>query len=387
MRTLLNRKYDIPAAEDPFASDGVQPADMIFLNRGDPDILTPKVILDAAFQDAYNGHTKYTDTRGYPELRDEIRKFYRERYGMRVKDEEICVTTSGQFGMYAVCQTVINPGDEVLIIEPFFTPYRDAVMEAGGIPVYVSTVFEEDFQIRAERLEEAVTPRTRALIINTPNNPTGAVYSRQTLEMIAAFAERHDLTIIADDIYTSYDFTGPFVPIASLPGMFERTVTVNSFSKNFVMTGMRIGNIVAPADVVRAVKQVIEKTTYSAPSISQRCALHGYRHFAEFEASVVQTFKERTEYSFERLSRMPFIEVMPVSGSFYIFPNVRKSGMDGTEFARRLREECHVVVIPGIFFGPSGRDHFRISCTAGMDQLKEAYDRMERMHLQQTVKD
>jgi len=138
---------------------------------------------------------------------------------------------------------------------------------------------------------------------------------------------------------------------------------------------------------VRAVKQVIEKTTYSAPSISQRCALHGYRHFAEFEASVVQTFKERTEYSFERLSRMPFIEVMPVSGSFYIFPNVRKSGMDGTEFARRLREECHVVVIPGIFFGPSGRDHFRISCTAGMDQLKEAYDRMERMNLQQTVKD
>ena len=379
MRTILNRKYNMPAAEDPFASDGVQPADMIFLNRGDPDILTPKVILDAAFKDAYNGHTKYTDTRGYPELRNEIAKFYKERYSMQIKDEEICVTTSGQFGMYAVCQTVIDPGDEVLIIEPFFTPYRDAVMEAGGLPVYVSTVFEEDFQINFDRLEQAVTERTKALIINTPNNPTGAVYSRKTLEKLAVFVERHDLIVLADDIYTSYDFTGPFVPFASLPGMFERTVTVNSFSKNFVMTGMRIGNIVAPADVITAIKQVVEKATYSAPSISQRCALHGYRHFAEFEEEVVKVFRERTEYSYERLSGMPFIEVMPVSGSFYIFPNVRKSGMDGTEFTRKLKEECHVVVIPGIFFGPSGKDHFRISCTASMEQLKEAYDRMERM--------
>ena len=379
MRTLLNRKYNVPAAEDPFASDGVQPADMIFLNRGDPDILTPKVILDAAFEDAYNGHTKYTDTRGYPELRSEIAQFYKERYSMQIKDEEICVTTSGQFGMYAVCQTVIDHGDEVLIIEPFFTPYRDAVMEAGGIPVYVSTVFEEDFQINFDRLEQAVTEHTKALIINTPNNPTGAVYSRRTLEALAAFVERHDLIVLADDIYTSYDFTGPFVPFASLPGMFERTVTVNSFSKNFVMTGMRIGNIVAPADVIAAIKQVVEKTTYSAPSISQRCALHGYRHFAEFEEEVVKVFRERTAYSYERLSKMPFIEVMPVSGSFYIFPNVRKSGMEGTEFTRKLKEECHVVVIPGFFFGPSGKDHFRISCTASMEQLKEAYDRMERM--------
>ena len=379
MRTILNRKYNIPAGEDPFASDGPQPADMIFLNRGDPDIVTPRIILDAAFADAYSGHTKYTDTRGYPELRDEIRKFYHERYHMEIKDEEICVTTSGQFGMYAVCQVMIDPGDEVLIIEPFFTPYQDAVREAGGVPVLVSTVFEEGFRLNFERLEQALTPKTKAVIINTPNNPTGVVYSREILEQLTDFVIRHDLIVLADDIYTSYDFTGPFVPIASLPGMFERTVTVNSFSKNFVMTGMRIGNIVAVKDVARAVQHYIDMTTYSAPSISQRCAIHGYRNFDAFEAEVVNTFRRRVEYSYDRLSKMPFIGVLPVEGSFYIFPNVRKSGLDGTAFAQKLREECHVVVIPGIFFGPSGKDHIRISCTASLDALKEAYDRMERM--------
>ncbi len=379
MKAFLNQKYRSLSGDDPFASSGEQPADMIFLNRGDPDILTPKVILDAAFEDAYNGHTKYTDTRGYPELRQAIADFYAKRYGMAVSEKEVCVTTSGQFGMFAACQVVIDPGDEVIIIEPYFMPYRVAVTEAGGVPVFVKTRFEEGFQINFDLMEAAVTEKTRAVIFNTPNNPSGTVYSRGTLEKLADFAKRHDLIVLADDIYTSFVYTGEFIPIASLPGMFERTLTINSFSKNFIMTGMRIGNIVAPAEVAGAVQQFVEGSTYSAPSISQRCALHGYEHFEEFEEEVVETFRKRVEYSYERLSAMPFIEVMPVQGSFYIFPCVRRSGLDGTQFSKKLLEECHISVIPGAFFGECAKDHFRISCTASMEQLREAYDRMEKL--------
>ena len=241
-RRFLARKYNRDFPPDAFSSSEPAPADTIYLNIGDPDILTPKVILDAAFADAYAGHTKYTDTRGYPELRQEILNFWRNRYGVALQDENICVTASGQFGMFVACQTVIDPGDEVLIIEPYFLPYYAAVEMAGGVPVFVSTRFEEGFAIKPERLEAAVTEKTKALIINNPNNPTGAAYSLETLEAVADFARRHDLLVLADDIYTSFDYTKPFIPIASLPGMFERTVTVNSGSKNFVMTGMRSGS-------------------------------------------------------------------------------------------------------------------------------------------------
>ena len=375
----LARKYQREWAPDVFRSGGVDPEDTIYLNIGDPDIITPKVVLDEAFADGYAGHTKYTDTRGYPELRSEICRFYQGRYGMDVRDENVCVVTSGQFGMYIACQACLDPGDEVLIIEPYFMPYSDAVEMAGGVPVLVSTRFEEGFQINIDRLEEAVTPKTKALIINNPNNPTGAAYTLETLERVAEFVKKHDLVVFADDIYTSFDYTKKFIPIASLDGMFERTVTVNSGSKNFVMTGMRIGNIVADSDIIMAAKWIVEATTYSAPSISQRAMLHAFRHFDEFEEEIAKTFKERVDYAYERLSKMPMIDVLPVNGTFYVFPSVEKTGMDGAQFTSLLKEKCHIKVIPGIAFGPSGKNHFRISCTVSLADLKEALDRMEKL--------
>ena len=167
-KKYLAKKYQRDWAPDVFRSGSADPEDTIYLNIGDPDIITPKVVLDAAFADGYAGHTKYTDTRGYPELRAEICRFYKERYGMDIKDSNVCVVTSGQFGMYVTCQACLDQGDEVLIIEPYFMPYADAVEMAGGVPVLVSTLFSEGFQINIDRLEKAVTPRTKALIINIP---------------------------------------------------------------------------------------------------------------------------------------------------------------------------------------------------------------------------
>ena len=378
-KKYLAKKYQKDWAPDVFRSGNTDPEDTIYLNIGDPDIITPKVVLDAAFADGYAGHTKYTDTRGYPELRAEICRFYRDRYGMDIRDGNVCVVNSGQFGMYVTCQACLDPGDEVLIIEPYFMPYADAVEMAGGVPVLVSTLFSEGFQINIDRLEKAITPKTKALIINNPNNPTGAAYTLETLEKVAEFVKKHDLVVFADDIYTSFDYTKKFIPIASLEGMFERTVTVNSGSKNFVMTGMRIGNIVADEDIIMAAKRIVEGTTYSSPSISQRAMLHAFRHFDEFEDEIANTFRKRVEYAYERLSRMPMIDVLPVNGTFYIFPSVEKTGMDGTAFTALLREKCHIKVIPGIAFGPSGKNHFRISCTVSMKDLKEALDRIEKL--------
>ena len=354
--------------------------DLINLSIGDPDINTPELIINRAFKDALAGHTKYTASRGYPELRAAICDFYKNRYGMDIKDEEVFVSTAGSVAMYITMQAILDAGDEVIIIEPYFFPYPDQVKMAGGVPVFVKTSHENNFQIDFDNLAAAVSDRTKAIIINTPNNPTGICYTKETLSQLAEFAIRNDLVVVADDIYTSFDYTGNrFMPICSFPGMKERTITINSFSKNFIMTGFRVGNIVAPDYIISVIQTINENVVYTAPSVSQRAALHGLRHFEEFEDDIVEIFRERVQYAHDRLAAIPWVDVLPVSGSFYIFPSIEKTGLTSSQFAKKLFDECHVRVIPGRAFGESGEYHIRISCTVGVDKLKEAFDRMETM--------
>ncbi len=354
--------------------------DLINLSIGDPDINTPQLIIDRAFKDATEGHTKYTASRGYPELRAEICNFYKSRYNMDVKDSEVFVSTAGSVAMYITMQAILDQGDEVIIIEPYFFPYPDQVKMAGGVPVFVKTSHENNFQIDFNNLETAVTDKTKAIIINTPNNPTGICYTYDTLSKLAHFAIRHDLVVCADDIYTSFTYTEEkFMPIASFPGMKERTITINSFSKNFIMTGFRVGNIIAPSYITSVIQAINENVVYTAPSISQRAALHGLQHFDEFEDEIVEVFRERVQYAHDRLKTIPWVDVLPVSGSFYIFPSIKKTGLTSSQFAKKLMEDCHVRVIPGRAFGESGEYHIRISCTVSVEKLKEAFDRMENM--------
>lgn len=378
---FLSSKYRNSVIDRATSGDvPVEYDDLINLSIGDPDINTPQLIIDRAFKDASNGHTKYTASRGYPELRAAICDFYKSRYSMDVKDEEVFVSTAGSVAMYITMQAILDPGDEVLIIEPYFFPYPDQVKMAGGVPVFVKTSMEDNFQIDFDALEAAVTPKTKCIIINTPNNPTGICYTYETLGKLSQFAIKHDLVVAADDIYTSFTYTAEkFMPIASFPGMKERTITINSFSKNFIMTGFRVGNIVAPDYIIRVIQTINENVVYTAPSISQRAALHGLHHFDEFEDDVVNVFRERVEYAHKRLSEIPWVDVLPVSGSFYIFPSIKKTGLTSAQFSQKLFNECHVRVIPGRAFGESGEYHIRISCTLGIDKLKEAFDRMEKM--------
>lgn len=355
--------------------------DVINLSIGDPDIPTPRVIIDQAFADAAQGHTKYTDPRGYRELRDEVRRFYQEEYQLTLEDPQVMITTAGLVGMYLALEAVLDPGDEVIIPDPCFSPYPAQVRLARGTPVFLPTHSSEGFQINLDRLRDLVTPRTKAILINTPNNPTGSCLTRQTMEDLAAFCVERDLLVLADDIYTFYTYEREFVPIMSLPGMMERTITVNSFSKNFIMTGFRVGNLVAPPEVVRVIQDINENLVYSAPSISQRAALHALRHRREFEKEIIDVFYRRIATSHRLINGMNRMSCPAPQGSFYLFPDVSATGLSSEEVSARILEEAHVLTLPGSAFGSCGEGHLRIACTVGEDRLEEAFGRIARMPL------
>lgn len=381
---FLAKKY-WKDASTPFGTTNEKAAqfdDCINLSIGDPDLITDKIIIDGAYQDALKGHTRYTNMYGDIELRDEIRKFYKDEYDLDIAPDEVIVTTSGLIAMYMALQAILDEGDEVIIQSPFFTPYTAQVEMARGIPVELDTYEEEDFQINIDRLKSLITPRTRALIINTPSNPTGSCLSADTLGEIAKIAEEEDLIVIADDIYTSYSFEKDFIPFMSMPGMRERTITINSFSKNFIMTGWRVGNIIAPAFIVRVLKDMGENIVYSAPAPSQRAAIYALRNRKVIQPPIIAEYRKRMEYAAERINRIPWMSVItPPKGSFYLFINIKKSGLSSLDAAGMILEKAHVLLLPGNAFGRCGEGYLRLACTVGVDKLEEAFDRIEKIEL------
>ncbi|WP_338547963.1 pyridoxal phosphate-dependent aminotransferase [Emergencia sp. JLR.KK010] len=354
--------------------------DVINLSLGDPDLITDDIIIDGAFADAKAGHTKYTDFRGDPELRAEICRFYREEYGMGVRDEEVFVCASASLGMYLSLQAILDDGDEVILQAPFFTPYPQQVELARGIPVELATYEEEDFQINIERLESLTTERTKALVINSPSNPTGNCLSLETMEQLAELAVKHDLLVISDDIYTAFSYQNPFVPFASLPGMRERTIILNSFSKNFTMTGWRIGNIIAPDYIIKTIQQVNENVVFTAPSVSQRAAIHALRHRHEIQPAMAKEYHRRMFYAAERVNGIRGLSVLyPPKGSFYLFVNIKETGLSSAAAAEKILQDAHVLTLPGPAFGACGEGYVRIACTVGVDLLCEAFDRIEKV--------
>lgn len=356
--------------------------DVINLSLGDPDIITPDLIIEKSFEDAKKGHTKYTDFRGDPELRAAICKYYKEEFDMDVKDEEVFVCASGCLGMYLVLEAIIDDGDEVILQAPFFTPYPQQVELARGIPVELATLEEEDFQVNVERLESLINERTKAIVINSPSNPTGNCLTLDTMKRIAEIAEKHDLIVISDEIYTAFSFQHEFIPFATIPGMKERTITINSFSKNYVMTGWRIGNVIAPDYIIKTIQQINENVVFTAPSISQRAAIYALENRNIVQPPIIEEFKKRVEYAAERINNIPNMHVLtPPKGSFYLFINIKDTGLSSVEVADEILKEAHVLMLPGNAFGTCGEGFLRIACTVKVEQLKEAFDRIEKMSI------
>lgn len=355
--------------------------DLINLSIGDPDLTTDERIINAAFRDAIDGHTHYTDSFGDLELRSAIMDFYTEKYGYDVELAECMVTTSACHAMWLVMETILDDGDEVIIHEPYFTPYVQQIRLAGGIPVPVVTREENAFQLDVADLEKAITERTKAIIINTPNNPTGTCFSRETLESIAEVAREHDILIVSDDIYTAFSYAEPFIPMTTIEGMRDRTITIGSFSKDFCMTGWRIGYILAPEYIVKTVKNVNENNVFTAPSISQRAAIHALRMRSEVQPPIIEEYRKRTYYACERIGKLNNMSVLPPRGSLYLFVNIKGTGLSSAEVTRRLLEEAHVLVVPGNAFGESGESYLRLALTVSVEKLEEAFDRISQMEL------
>jgi len=354
-------------------------SDLIDLSIGDTDFTTDERITKAAMEDALAGHTHYTDPQGDPELIEAIRQFYAETYGMELHKNEIFVTASSCFGMELALMALLDPGDEVLLFAPYFLPYKEQVALAGGVAVEVPTFEKDGFAIDPARLQVAITPKTKAMILNNPCNPTGAAYDMRVYHTVAQEAQRHDLAVLADEIYTDYMYSIPFVPLRKVEGMAQRTVTLNSFSKNYIMTGWRIGYIIAPPQVVDAMRRINENMVYAAPSISQRAGLHALRLRKEIGDRYTSVYKERVFYCAKRVNAIPKLSVREPEGTFYLFMNIQQTGLSSVDFCAKVLREAHVAMVPGIGFGMAGEGYVRIACTTAMENLTEAFDRIEKL--------
>ncbi len=353
--------------------------DIIELSIGDTDFTTDERIISAAFEDAGRGYTHYGFPKGDPELIGAYIKAWREDHGQELDPDSVIVSASSMMGMQTSLLAMLDPGDEVIIFSPYFTPYANQIRNAGGVPVTVSTYASESFDIPRDRLEKAITPRTKAMIFNNPCNPTGRFYPLSTQQMLADIAKENDLVIIADEIYTSFVYEGEFVPMRTLEGMEERTVTLNSFSKNFLMTGWRIGMIISDPAFTGVIKNINTDYIYTAPSISQRAAIKALEIRKDIKETYISKYRERVEYSSKRLEDIPYLSLVPPRGTFYIFPGIRKTGLTSAEFTDQLLHKAHILVTPGTAFGPAGEGHFRISCTVPKSKLQEAFDRMDKL--------
>ncbi|WP_086350088.1 pyridoxal phosphate-dependent aminotransferase [Candidatus Enterococcus clewellii] len=353
--------------------------DLIDLSIGDPDLITDERIIDAAFADAKAGHTKYTASGGSTEFLEAVIEFYKKEYKMTFEPSQIRATVGALHGMYLALQVILDPGDEVIIHEPYFSPYKDQVLFAGGTPVFLPTYEEDEFQINIDLLKEKITNKTKAIIINSPNNPTGAVFSAETFKAIAALAIAHDFYILSDEVYEAFCFYDTFTPMATFAP--EHTITFGSFSKAFAMTGWRIGYMIAPEYINNAAKLINESVTYSAPSPSQQAGIFALAHSDVLIPEVVSVFKERLEYVEKRVKEIPFLSLLPVKGSIYAFINVEKTGLDSVAFTEKLLKETKVLVIPGKAFGETtGNHHVRLAATQDLEELKEAFDRIEKLN-------
>lgn len=354
---------------------------VINLSLGDPDQTTDEDIIDFAFSEAKEGHTKYTAFRGDPELRDEIRKFYTEAFEVDLKDQQIMVTASACLGMYLTLESIVDPNDEVIIHAPYFTPYPQQIKLARGIPVELDTLEEEDYQINIERLEEKINNRTKAIILNSPNNPTGAVFSLDTLNKVADISIKHDLLIISDEIYGAYTFKDEFKSMINISRIRDRLIVLNSFSKDYTMTGWRVGNIIAPKEIIQTCQLVNENVVFTAPSISQRAAIYALRHRDEIQPPMVELYKKRVMYAAERINQVDWMSVPEPKGTFYLFINIKETKMSSKEISKILLDEAQVLTIPGSAFGSCGEGYIRIACTVSVDKLEEAFDRIEKIKL------
>ncbi|HXG27084.1 MAG TPA: aminotransferase class I/II-fold pyridoxal phosphate-dependent enzyme [Candidatus Binatia bacterium] len=353
--------------------------DVISLGVGEPDFDTPRPIVEAGVESLREGRTHYTSNYGTIELRRALADHLERLYGVRYDPAtELLITVGASEALDLALRATCDPGDEVILHEPSYVAYIPAIVFAGGSVVHVATRYEDDFALDPASVEAAITPRTKALFLGYPCNPTGAVLPEAVEEELARIAEEHDLLVYADEIYDRLAYgTYRHRAFSSLPGMKDRTILMGGFSKAYAMTGWRIGWLAAPAALVEGILKIHQYTIMTAPTVAQDAALVAITEGEPEVARMLAEYDRRRRLVVDRFNAMG-LDCFEPRGAFYAFPRISSTGLDDETFSRRLLEEEHVAVVPGSAFGPSGAEHVRACYATSYERLEEAMDRIER---------
>ncbi len=352
--------------------------DVISLGVGEPDFDTPWHIRDEGIYSLEKGRTFYTSNSGLMELRREICRYLKRRCSLTYDPvHETLVTVGGSEGIDIALRAMLDPGDEVLIPQPCYVSYLPCVQLAGGEPVVIELQEKDEFRLTREELLEYITDKTKVLVLPFPNNPTGAVMRYEDLKAVAEVVIEKDLFVISDEIYSELTYQGDHVSIASLPGMWERTLTINGFSKSYAMTGWRLGYVCGPREIIDQMMKIHQFAIMCAPTTSQYAAVEALRNGDADVAMMRESYNQRRRFLMHEFRRMNLPCFEPF-GAFYVFPCIKEFGMTSDEFAMRLLEEEHVAVVPGTAFGACGEGFLRISYAYSIDALKVALGRLEK---------
>jgi aminotransferase len=353
--------------------------DVISLGIGEPDFTTPRPILEAGMRSLRAGETHYTSNAGKLELRQAVANHLKRLYKVQYDPEqEILITVGVSEALYLVMNALLDPGDEVIIPTPCFVSYQAEVILAGGVPVEIPSLPEDNFQLDPQQIRSAITPRTKVIFIGYPNNPTGAVASRQALIEVVKIAEEHNLLIISDEIYDRLVYDHQHVCVPALEeATRRRTVLLGGFSKDYAMTGWRIGYACGPSDIIKGMVRIHQYTIMSAPTTAQDAALTALADGEKHVRKMLAEYDRRRRLMVDGFNRLGLITFEP-HGAFYAFPNVSASGMDDETFAETLLREEHVAVVPGNAFGPGGEGYARCCYATAYEQIEEALQRLER---------
>lgn len=351
---------------------------VISLGVGEPDFVTPWHIREAGIYSVEKGYTSYTSNYGLLELREGIARYLKARYGLDYDPgSELLITVGVSEGLDLALRAILDPGDEVITPDPGYVSYMPCTVLAGGVFVPVPTTIENDFQVKAQDIEKRITPRTKAILLGYPNNPTGAVVDRKELLKVAQVAERHNLIVISDEIYERLVYGVQHTCFASLPGMKERTILLNGFSKAYAMTGWRIGYAAAPEEIIEAMMKIHQYTMMCAPTMAQMAAIEALKSGDEQVAEMVADYDKRRRIMVKGLNDIGLTCFEP-RGAFYAFPSMKSTGLSSDEFAEKLLIEEKVAVVPGSTFGQCGEGYIRCCYATSLTEIEEALKRMGR---------
>lgn len=351
--------------------------DVISFSVGEPDFLPQKSVLEAA-KAAMEISTKYAPGAGLNILRDTYAEYLNHALGTDYLRENVIVTSGGMSALFLSFSCLLNPGDEVLLCAPYFTNYAPEVLMNNGIPVMVNVYEENNFVVTSQAIRDAITSKTKVILLNSPCNPTGGIIDKNTLKEIADIAKEHDLFVISDEVYRHILFDGEeYCSISTFQGMKERTLIIDSCSKSCAMTGFRVGFAAGPEELITLFTRAVENIYSSVTTVSQYAAEEALKNGADYRAYMCSQYEKRRNYICDRISKMDKISCIKPKGAFYVFVNITKTGLDGNEFANRLLEEKRVAVVPGGTFGDNGKYYVRMSYGTSMENLVKGLDRIE----------